>query len=525
MTTQRGYVMRITGLGHAGLWIETDNATVLCDPWLNPAFFGSWFPHPDNRGLDWSRFSRPDYMYISHRHADHLDARLLRDLVDKRTTILVPDYPTADLERSLTDIGFTNLRRMPANTTVQLDGLSAMISPMRSPSDGPIGDSSLSLSDGRNTILNQNDAHLLNLDVIREFGPYGIHFMQHSGAIWWPMCYDMSPRAMRSFAALKRQSQRKRAIFYAKAIDATSVVPFAGPPAFLDEPLQRLNGTGPDGESIFESQEVFLEQLSESGVDQQGIRFVAGTEITLENNSVAAVRQTLFDEEQIDWIYRNPQEYIEVQATDRREEIEEARVPPPGDVDGEFYLQTLKNWFEPLMASAPIISSALAGGVALDLGIVDVMLDFRRSEVRHREPADKPRYWFQIEPALVYSNIQAAEPDWCNTIFLSFRFKTGRVGKFNQQLYAFFTSLSQERMDYIERWYAEKASAREMIDIGDWTVQRNCPHLGADFSTSGIIEGEQLVCQVHGWRFDLATGACLTTAGERITTSRREPRA
>jgi UDP-MurNAc hydroxylase len=50
--------MRVTGLGHAGLFIETTAGSVLCDPWVNPAFFGSWFPFPDNRDLDWDRFGR-----------------------------------------------------------------------------------------------------------------------------------------------------------------------------------------------------------------------------------------------------------------------------------------------------------------------------------------------------------------------------------------------------------------------------------------------------------------------------------
>ena len=43
--------MRITGLGHAGMFIETAGGSILCDPVIGPTFFGSWFPFPDNRGL------------------------------------------------------------------------------------------------------------------------------------------------------------------------------------------------------------------------------------------------------------------------------------------------------------------------------------------------------------------------------------------------------------------------------------------------------------------------------------------
>ena len=45
-------LVRITFLGHAGLFIETAAGTVLCDPWFNPAYFGAWFPFPSNENID-----------------------------------------------------------------------------------------------------------------------------------------------------------------------------------------------------------------------------------------------------------------------------------------------------------------------------------------------------------------------------------------------------------------------------------------------------------------------------------------
>jgi UDP-MurNAc hydroxylase len=45
-------------------------------------------------------------------------------------------------------------------------------------------------------------------------------------------------------------------------------------------------------------------------------------------------------------------------------------------------------------------------------------------------------------------------------------------------------------------------------------MQRRCPHRNADLSVFGEIEqgpgGDELVCTLHGWRFDCATGRCLT---------------
>ncbi|HCT79722.1 MAG TPA: (2Fe-2S)-binding protein, partial [Micromonosporaceae bacterium] len=49
---------------------------------------------------------------------------------------------------------------------------------------------------------------------------------------------------------------------------------------------------------------------------------------------------------------------------------------------------------------------------------------------------------------------------------------------------------------------------------------RRCPHLNADLTRFGIVEGNQLTCQLHGWKFDLASGRCLTSVGHEI---RSEP--
>ena len=43
--------MRATSLGHAGILIETEHGSIVCDPWFVPAFFGSWFVFPRNDRL------------------------------------------------------------------------------------------------------------------------------------------------------------------------------------------------------------------------------------------------------------------------------------------------------------------------------------------------------------------------------------------------------------------------------------------------------------------------------------------
>jgi len=64
---------------------------------------------------------------------------------------------------------------------------------------------------------------------------------------------------------------------------------------------------------------------------------------------------------------------------------------------------------------------------------------------------------------------------------------------------------------YAEGWYADKTHDEEDIRLGDWIIQRRCPHLRGDLSRFGEIEGTTLTCTVHGWQFDLETGHCVST--------------
>src|SRR4030081_473613 len=100
--------MRVTGLGHASALIETKYGSVLCDPWVNPAYFGSWFPFPDNSQLDWDTLGDFDYPYVSPRPKDHFDPATLAKHVNKNATVPLPDYPVPDLRRELEKLGFTD---------------------------------------------------------------------------------------------------------------------------------------------------------------------------------------------------------------------------------------------------------------------------------------------------------------------------------------------------------------------------------------------------------------------------------
>src|SRR5260370_34193622 len=62
-----------------------------------------------------------------------------------------------------------------------------------------------------------------------------------------------------------------------------------------------------------------------------------------------------------------------------------------------------------------------------------------------------------------------------------------------------------------EGWYADRSHDEEEIQLGDWIIQRRCPHLRGDLSRFGETRGSILTCTMHRWQYDLSTGPCLTT--------------
>jgi UDP-MurNAc hydroxylase len=513
--------MRVTGLGHAGMLIETAGGSVLCDPWSNPAFFGSWFPFPDNSWMDWDALGDTDYLYVSHLHRDHFDAMLLARHVRKDATVLLPDYPTDELELELRQLGFTRFVHTRSGEPVELNGgLRAMITSLTGPSDGPIGDSAISLDDGRTIILNQNDAHPLDIEALKKFGDYHAHFQQFSGAIWWPMVYDLPKAAKSELARRKRVGQDERALRYNNAVGADHMFPTAGPPCFLDEELFDFNGYGfgpLEGQSIFTDQYQFLRHMEHLGRDN-GRLLLPGTVADFDGSRCKVAHRHSADE--IRTIFEDKPVYLNEYAKRMGAALEHEKATWVST--GSDVLNQLKDWWEPLMKRADRICAGIGGPIRLDIGDRPLVLDFPAREVRDWN-GEICRYRLSAPAELVSTNVTRREVDWSNSLFLSLRFTASRVGQYNEYIYTFFKCLSVERIDYVENWYDEQNDDGRDVVLAGWRVQHRCPHLRADLGKFGEVNDKNvLTCNLHGWRFDLENGRCLTAAGHDIRASRIE---
>jgi UDP-MurNAc hydroxylase len=511
--------VQVTSVGHAGFRIETHAGSILCDPWVNPAYFAAWFPFPDNSSLDWDRLGQCDYLYVSHLHKDHFDAKLLRAHVNKDAVVLLPDYPVPDLRGELEKLGFHRFFETTDSVKHRVDGpngpLDVMIIALRAPADGPIGDSALVVSDGETTVFNMNDARPVDLEMLAsQFGHVDVHMLQYSGAIWYPMVYDMPARAKAAFGTQKRQRQMDRARQYVTQVGANWVIPSAGPPCFLDPELRHLNDDRGDPANIFPDQMVFLDQMRVHGHDR-GLLMIPGSTADFTGGQLNSLNHP-FPADQVEAMFTTGKAaYISDYAA-RMAPVIAAEKASWAPRDGEPLLEPLRDLFEPIMSASDEICDGIGYPVELRLGAETVVLDFPKRTVREPVPAEKFRYGFAIAPELVRTALRDNEPDWVNTIFLSTRFKAWRVGGYNEYLYTFFKCLTDERIAYADGWFAETHDDTASITLDGYEVQRRCPHLKADLSRFGVVEGNTLTCNLHGWQWNLDDGRCLTARGHEL---------
>ena len=94
---------------------------ILTDPWFCGPCQQTWwnFPPVHERVADGVRQSRPDFLYISHLHHDHLHAESLASF-DRATPVIVGAMNTPNLKNALAALGFHTLIETPFETRAAL---------------------------------------------------------------------------------------------------------------------------------------------------------------------------------------------------------------------------------------------------------------------------------------------------------------------------------------------------------------------------------------------------------------------
>jgi UDP-MurNAc hydroxylase len=515
--------MKATSIGHAGILIETGSRTIVCDPWFVPAFWASWFVFPRNDQLPrevMEKLERPNYLYISHQHGDHLDEAWLASHIDKSTPVLLPDFATRELERQLNRLGFTNFIRTRNGMMTDLgDGLRVAIHVETAIADGPGGDSAMVVEDGTSRLVNQNDCRTGDLAELLQHGPIDMHWLQFSGAIWYPMVYDQPREELMALSASKVESQFARSIRYVDALGARVVVPSAGPPCFLDEDLFSVNMIDGDELSIFPDQTEFIARLARSS-NNNAVMNIPGTAISVSPTEVRV--QHCVSDEEVQRPFVHKREYLLEYQADWAVWLRDTKAS--WLVNNTNLVSELQAWWEPLLAMAPSLRAAIGGNCLVKTEGEDILIDFPNGKISayNSEPI---KFRMEIGRPLLEGVVRQKAVDWSNSLFLSCRFTAWRDGSYNEYLYNFFKSLSVERMRRAEQEVARKNSAQDEvsneIELGGYVMQRYCPHRKADLSEFGVIEGDHVVCTLHGWKFQLSDGACLNADDHKLSVRKR----
>ncbi len=112
--------MRITGLGHAGMFIETAGGSDPLRPMGRARVLRILVPVP-RQPAAWtgSASARPTSCTSRTGTATTSTRALLQTYVPKDIEVLLPDYPTDDLETDLRELGYENIIYAPAGEVIE----------------------------------------------------------------------------------------------------------------------------------------------------------------------------------------------------------------------------------------------------------------------------------------------------------------------------------------------------------------------------------------------------------------------
>ena len=242
--------MKITYLGHAGFYVETESTIIVMDPWLSRfgAFDSSWFQYPRNHHMaDYVRehfesSTKDKYIYISHEHKDHFDLGFLESLTNRNFKIVIADFLRSIVKESLHNCHYqcTEIISLKHEEEYVIKDGSIRLYIIDAELDC---DSAILLKTKEGSFLNINDCkiHEKLSKITKEHGPIDIFAAQFSGAIWHPVCYDMPEVQYQKISRLKKANKFDTVFRAIETVHPKIYIPSAGPPCFLDPMLIDIN--------------------------------------------------------------------------------------------------------------------------------------------------------------------------------------------------------------------------------------------------------------------------------------------
>ncbi len=227
--------MIVTWPGHAQLFINVLNKTLLCDPWFcEPVFAGAWFRYPPSPFGDSSMFPKPDFVLLSHTHPDHAGLETLLQL-RKDVRVLAVDFPTGAMRRRVERAGLSDVQWVNPWERNQLSpGLTVTFVP----NDQGWEVAAMVIEAEGHRVYHGNGNPLSvegYKEVVRRLGAIELAFLPYAGASSYPTGF-FAPGSgeLSSACGLKKNAGLKRFIDGLEGLRAAEAVPFASSWALLE---------------------------------------------------------------------------------------------------------------------------------------------------------------------------------------------------------------------------------------------------------------------------------------------------
>lgn len=512
--------MKIAYLGHAGFYVETQKSIVIMDPWVSPngAFDSAWFQFPKNAHMlnfileNFENSSKKKYIYVSHEHKDHFDINFFTTLKNRNFSILTPNFKRSIVNETLLSLKYKCDGIVLLDYDQQWDLEDGWIRLFIMDNEIDCDSAILVKADGE-TFLNINDCKLherLN-KINAQYGPIDVFTGQFSGAIWHPVCYDLS---LEEYQRISLQKKLNKFSIVTKSIQSLKpkvYLPSAGPPCFLDPTLIHLNF---EKINIFPHAPEFIAYLNER-IDLNTTHIpeiMPGDVYDVSPGAFSYLTPHRIAE-------NNTKEYILEYAKQYKDyfafrEAEHKRVDPK--IVFEKLRAELENKLAQLHGIHEKANAPLYWGIS-EYKNCWYKVDFAQKKISIVQDIDEPEnFWSIHAPAWQVNKVLTKEMNWPDFV-LTFRVRLKRVPDvYNTVIHGFISIDACElpRFSQLMRHYHENKNERITVEYNGkaYSILRWCPHLGGDLSKGWADDNGCWVCPRHQWHFNLLNnGKCLTS--------------
>ncbi|WP_342374135.1 Rieske 2Fe-2S domain-containing protein [Myxococcus stipitatus] len=511
--------MRITFLGHAGFAVETASSVVVMDPWLSErgAFDSAWMQLPRNHHLAprvralLETPGRERFLYVSHEHKDHFDPEFLATLQRRDFTVVIPRFLRSELQDVFAKYGCKRVIACEDGREVPIKGgyIKLFVS-----EQGTNRDSAVMVRGDGQCFLNLNDCKLHDrlARIAEEEGPVDVFTAQFSGAIWHPTCYEYPQETYAAISLKKRDSKFEAVSRALETLRPRAYLASAGPACFLDPTLFHLNlekvNIFPNATQLFR----FLDQRLPSA-NLKKLESMPGDVLDVGTLDYVSLDGERLTEERFESYLRAYAADMAHLFRERRRNMLRAEV----DEIHERLRVELQRKLDHLDLHARV-------GMPLYVELTELPRRLLRVDFQARRVDEVPsihestRYAMKVS-AVDLVRVLDRKLTW-EDFLLSFRLRLSRSPDVYEPILHGFLGVEIEDLRAFCEGVRSTESQRErtVVDAGGrrFTVQRFCPHQGADLSEGWVEEGRYLVCPRHRWRFDLEDGGRCPTNGSTL---------